>query len=106
MEFVSCMQLACTVKFDWTKIFNNGVYFLNGTRYLKITGNIPISDFVVAQIVALRREKLSYRQISERLNVSKSACQRAWKLFEATGQFNHKKPTGRPSAVSNRCKHL
>ena len=49
-----------------------------------MTGNKPIS-VVVAQIVALRREKLSYRQISERLNVSKSACQRAWKLFEATG---------------------
>ena len=67
-----------------------------------MTGNKPIS-VVVAQIVALSREKLSYRQISERLNVSKSACQRAWKLFEATGQFNHKTLTGRTSAVSDRC---
>ena len=68
-----------------------------------MTGNKPISDVVVAQIVALRRENLSYRQISERLKVSKSACQRAWKFFEATGQFNHNKLTGRPSAVSDRC---
>ena len=76
---------ACTVKLDLAK--NNGVYiyFFNGTKYLKITGNKPISNIVVAQIVALRREKLSYRQISELLNVSKFACQRAWKLFEATG---------------------
>ena len=40
-----------------------------------MAGNKPLSPTKVAQVVALKEEGLSYRQIGERLQISKSAAQ-------------------------------
>ena len=50
-------------------------------------GNIPLSPTKVAQIVVLRKEGQSFRQIAKKLSISKSAAERGIKLFMNSGQY-------------------
>ena len=65
-------------------------------------GNKPLSPTKVAQIVVLRKEGESFRQIAKKLSILKSAAERGNKLFMNSGQYQHKKPSGRPSKLTDR----
>jgi len=67
-----------------------------------MAGNKPLSPAKVAQIVVLRKEGQSFRQIAKKLCISKSAAERGSKLFINSGQYQHKKPPGRPSKLTDR----
>ena len=65
-----------------------------------MVGNAPLSNTVVAQILAFRDANLKQVDIAARLSISQSAVSRCLRRYEATGSFDHLKSPGRPRLTS------
>jgi transposase len=55
-----------------------------------------------AVCVALKNEGLSYREIADRVGISKSSVDRAIQLVKETGQYSSRKRSGRPPVTTKR----
>ena len=60
------------------------------------------TDVKRGQIVALHKNGLSQRQISEQLGINRSSVQRAIKKFATEGIFGNRKKSGRPRKTTAR----
>lgn len=59
-----------------------------------------LSDFQRGQIAALRRENLSYREISRRLGIDHLVVFRVWRRYLQTGTMNRQAGSGRPKVTT------
>ena len=62
----------------------------------------PTSDFTKGQVVALKQDGKSIREISRRLKLPKSTVLDIWKKYEKSGNTNNKQRSGRPSLTTSR----
>ena len=65
----------------------------------------PLNCFTVSQIVALRNAGLSFGKIKSQLNLpARQTAYSAYQRYCTTGQFQPKKPTGRPRKLTKKDK--
>ncbi len=65
-----------------------------------MTKKSELTPYQKAQIVTLRQEGLSFREIESRLKVGRSTASDLWKKFQQTGSLINRKRSGRPSMLT------